>query len=110
MFQSDDQMNRATGRTTMLALHFVQLVLDNPGQWIQMDDHHQSINGDRHLFYLVCNVLHALNVPFDKNVSTISVMARGPRGGPYIYPDLKTATMKAMADDWDSRRFGSFKL
>ena len=55
---------RGSGRTTMLAMHYVQLALDNFGEEVLVTDHYYTAQADRNLFVLVCNVLSALRVEF----------------------------------------------
>ena len=49
----------------MLALHYVQLILDNPGQTVQIEDHFPSYEADRHLFDLVCRALSVFCIKYD---------------------------------------------
>lgn len=83
---SDDPQARS-GRTTMEALHIVQLSLDNPGKWIEIDDHYQkSPDGDRLMLHLVESVLRALCVPYDKHGYSIRTI--GPPT-PFRYPETE---------------------
>ena len=77
---------RDSGRTTRLAIHFVQQALDNPGKWINVEDHGPSMQADRMLFVLVCNVLDALRVRFEANRARNSLVCHYPYAGPPPYP------------------------
>lgn len=65
---------RGTGRTTMAALNYVQLILDNPGKWIEIEDHGPIIQADRYLFDLVCSVLRALRINFEAGKNPFRVV------------------------------------
>lgn len=83
----EDPRERRSGRTTMEALNYVHLLLDNPGQHIQIDDHYQHTpEGDRELFGLVVRVLIALNVPHTTNKQRCVIRCEGPPN-PYRYLD-----------------------
>jgi hypothetical protein len=54
-------------------MHYVQLVLDNPGKDVMVEDHHHTIEADRDLFGLVLNVLKTLRVDIRHDASTMSI-------------------------------------
>lgn len=76
---------RRSGRSTMAALNYVQLILDNPGTWIEIEDHGPTIQCDRQLFDLVCRVLNALQVDVQTNKLLFRIKCTGPPQ-PYEYP------------------------
>lgn len=80
-----DDSQRRSGRTVMLALNFVHIILDNPGQWIEIEDHGPTIQCDRLLFDLVCRVLNALQVDVQTNKLLFRIKCTGPPQ-PYEYP------------------------
>lgn len=82
-YTQDNQ--RRSGRSTMAALNYVQLILDNPGTWIEIEDHGPTLQCDRELFGLVCNVLCALRVDVHLNKPMHRIKCDGPPQ-PYEYP------------------------
>lgn len=95
-YQPDNE--RRSGRTTRLALHFVQLVLDNPGVPVEIDDHADYREADRQLFGLVYDVLTRLRVPCTTNKSTMTIQADGPPQ-PFRYPTVDDEVQRQQMKD-----------
>lgn len=76
---------RQSGRSTMLALNFVHLILDNPDTWIAIEDHGPTMECDRYLFDLVCCVLRSLRVQFETHKPRLQIRSSGALQT-YLYP------------------------
>lgn len=81
---------RQSGRTTMRALHLVQVILDNPGEWVSIEDHAPTIESDRNLFGLVVKLLGVLGVPMDFDRGRLIVKAQRSMNS-YRYPTADEA-------------------
>lgn len=80
-----DDPKRRSGRTVMAALNYAHIILDNPGTWIEIEDHGPNIQCDRLLFDLVCRVLSALRVEMHIDKPRHKIKCDGPPQ-PYEYP------------------------
>lgn len=69
----DPGLPRRSGKTIMLAMHYVQLVLDNPGKLAIVEDHHMTVAADRNLFDLVRAVLHTLGIEHSAHAGTLTI-------------------------------------
>lgn len=83
---------RGSGRTTRLAMHYVQQALDNPGQWIYVEDHGPAIQADHMLFVLVRDMLRALRVGFEADSRRLAVVCHTPHAGQPTYPSAVECT------------------
>jgi len=101
----DPQLPRRSGKTIMLAMHYVQLVLDNPGKRVMVDDHHYSQQADRDLFVLVHNVLSTLGIDFscDKKSQTFMNTGRLER---INYPSADFCIQVETIVQWENSRRG----
>ena len=102
--------SRCSGRTTMLALHYVQLILDNPGQTVQIEDHFPSYEADRHLFDLVCRALSVFCIKYDYDKSKMQIKSAL---NPYQltkYPDASECVDAHNAVLWEYRRQSNSNL
>lgn len=84
-YTSDER--RRSGRTVMLALNFVHIILDNPGVWVSIEDHGPTVECDRNLFVLVCGVLNQLGVKFEQNKPKLQIKSSGALQT-YLYPTV----------------------
>lgn len=57
-FDSD----RATGRSTILALGYIQAAMQRPYATIQVQDHHATAPADRELFYTIRGMVDRLGL------------------------------------------------
>lgn len=73
----DKSLPRHCGKTAMLIMHYVQLVMDNPGRRVAVEDHSDYHEADRHLFVSVCQVLQIIGIPFKSDRSTMTLMNTG---------------------------------
>lgn len=89
----------------MLAMHYVQLVLDNPGKQVMVEDHHMTVAADRNLFDLVRAVLNTLGIDHTAHAGSLSITSTNQiRRVPYPEMDL---CMRADADErWENSRRG----
>lgn len=55
---------RYTGRSTILALGFIQQALKNPHTWIQVDDHDQSYQAAMRLTYDISQMVRVLRLKY----------------------------------------------
>lgn len=53
---------RGTGRTTRLALWYLQECLSRPGKWIIIKDHHPTRDASRRLWAMLLNCFESLYV------------------------------------------------
>ena len=101
----DPKLPRRSGKTIMLAMHYVQLVLDNPGKQVKVEDHHYSQQADRDLFVLVHNVLSTLGIDFscDKKSQTFMNTGRLER---INYPSAASCIQEETIMQWENSRRG----
>lgn len=57
---------RCTGRTTILALGYIQLALTNPGKELVLQDHHGTRNADRELCRRIRDMVEQLRLDYFK--------------------------------------------
>ena len=69
----DPGLPRRSGKTIMLAMHYVQLVLDNPGKQVAISDHHITVAADRNLFDLVRAVLYTLGIEHTAHAGALTI-------------------------------------
>lgn len=79
-------------------MHYVQLVLDNPGKQVMVEDHYHTIEADRDLFGLVLSMLKLLRVDVHYEPSTMSITSADGNFRPMSYPSA-VLCLQAAADE-----------
>ena len=89
----------------MLAMHYVQLVLDNPGKAVMVEDHHMTVAADRNLFDLVRNVLHTLGIEHTVRAGSFTITSNN-RIRRVPYPDADLCIRADAEERWETSRRG----
>lgn len=55
---------RCTGRTTVIALRTIARAMENPRQWIKVEDHEGTLGANRHLLRVIGSALQALGLGY----------------------------------------------
>jgi hypothetical protein len=78
---------RGSGHTTALALQILAAAIANPGEYVEIRDHHGSLQADRALYTTVYTYARLLELHLDFSLTAHKVKAwpRGVKGeAPYV--------------------------
>lgn len=53
---------RCTGRTTIIALRTIARAMENPREWIKVEDHEGTVSSNRYLLGVIGNALHDMGL------------------------------------------------
>lgn len=76
MTDSTQDSLRGTGRTTNIIIYYVKACIQEQGRYVRIYDHYFKEENHEYVTNKVCDILHLLNVDYQRTTASIMVLPR----------------------------------